>query len=218
MREAQDLTGCATVILPGSKNTRGDLDWLKESGWTERLEAYRAKGGYILGICGGYQMLGETVLDPQGFEGKAGVSRGLGFLPLNTVLQSPKITTLTRFSWAGAEGAGYEIHMGATAVGPGRSWLEVWSRNGQSASGFDGCISADGRVWGTYMHGLFDSAAITRKWLDAVGLSRVSVPAEYGATRKEAAFEALAAHAQEYLDLQGIVGLLPEFVQKKLYF
>ena len=206
------------MILPGSKNTRGDLDWLKESGWTARLEAYRAKGGYILGICGGYQMLGETVLDPQGFEGKAGASKGLGFLPLNTVLQSPKTTTLTRFSWAGAEGRGYEIHMGTTAVGPGRSWLEVWDRNGQAVSGFDGCVSADGKVWGTYMHGLFDSAAITRKWLDAVGLSQVTVPAEYGAARKEAAFEALAAHALEYLDVPGIVGLLPEDIQKKLYF
>ena len=114
LERPQDLRGFRAVILPGSKNTRHDLEWLQTSGWADAVRAHHRDGGHILGVCGGYQMLGARVHDPDGHEGRPGSSEGLGLLPVETVLQAPKTTTLTRFRWDGADGCGYEIHMGRT--------------------------------------------------------------------------------------------------------
>ena len=218
--EAQDLNGCAAVILPGSKNTRGDLAWLEQSGWAGRLAAYRRTGGHILGICGGYQMLGESVEDPQGFEGPPGTSPGLGLLPIRTVLQSPKTTTRTRFHWGEAQGQGYEIHMGITTVPEGTALVQVTSRNDQAVHDLDGCASPDGRVLGCYLHGLFDNPDCLRRWLAGLGLGRLAVPEQSGPARRDAAYNALAAHTLAHLDIRAIANLLPnplrEHIQERL--
>ena len=215
LSEPQSLIGCAAVILPGSKNTRGDLAWLAETGWAARLLEHHAAGGRILGICGGYQMLGETVADPEGCEGPAGETAGLGLLPARTVLQSPKTTTRARFAWGDAEGEGYEIHMGVTEVPEGRGLLTLRGRGGEAA-GMDGYASIDGRVLGTYMHGLFDSPAVTRKWLDHIGLRDVPVSGPHGPAARDAAYDALAAHARKHLDIRAITGLLPPNLAQKI--
>ena len=97
----QDLSHFKAVIIPGSKNTCFDLRWLHETGWSEMLKTYAANGGHVLGICGGYQMLGTRVHDPEGFEGHPGSTDGLGLLPVETVLKAPKTTTLSAFEVAG---------------------------------------------------------------------------------------------------------------------
>ncbi len=216
VREVQDLSRCAAVIIPGSKSTRSDLAWLQESGWAAQLQAYREAGGHILGICGGYQMLGEEVQDPHGYEGEAGSTAGLAMLPVRTVLQSPKTTTRTRFSWGGAEGTGYEIHMGTTAVPAGENMLAVQARNSVACSDTDGCMSSDGQVLGTYLHGLFDSPAITCKWLESIGLHDVAVPEDHGAAGRDRAYQQLAAHTLAHLDMQAIAALLPQHLRKRL--
>ncbi|MDX9834871.1 MAG: cobyric acid synthase, partial [Desulfobulbus sp.] len=173
LHQPQDLQGFSAVILPGTKSTRSDLDWLAASGWRARLLDYAAAGGHVLGICGGYQMLGQRVEDPEGVEGVAGSTEGLGLLPVATVLQPLKTTTLTEFAWDGTPGRGYEIHMGRTDAPPGTGLVAVHSRNGEPCADTDGCIAANRRVLGSYLHGLFDDPAITRHWLASLGLDRV---------------------------------------------
>jgi adenosylcobyric acid synthase len=107
LEKVQSLNAFKAVILPGSKNTRFDLDWIQASGWAEAISEYVDTGGHVLGICGGYQMMGKTVQDPTGLEGQPGTSKGLGLLPIETVLKAPKTTTLTQFSWEGRPGTGY---------------------------------------------------------------------------------------------------------------
>ncbi len=197
IEQPQDLSGFGAVILPGSKNTRFDLDWLKTSGWEQVILKYHGQGGHVLGICGGYQMLGRWVHDPEGHEGRPGSTPGLALLPVETVLRAPKTTTLTRFAWQDAEGSGYEIHMGQTERRGGESLFCVQARNGRPLSDEDGCTSADRRAMGTYMHGLFDNPAITARWLDAVGVKGVQPPAIGG----------LADHFEKHVDVDAIIAL-----------
>ena len=200
----QDLKPFAAVILPGSKNTRFDLEWLGTSGWQVRLADYHAAGGHITGICGGYQMMGTRVHDPDGLEGTPGETPGLDLLPVDTVLQAPKTTTVTRFSWNGAAGTGYEIHMGQTRLTGGTDLFAIIDRNGISVDGADGCVTDDQRTLGTYMHGLFDTPAMTRRWLATVGLTDVAVPATGGLAAKMEQYALLAEHFREHVDVEKI--------------
>jgi adenosylcobyric acid synthase len=208
VEKVQRLENFKAVILPGSKNTRFDLSWLMEIGWADRLKDYARAGGHILGICGGYQMMGERVDDPHGLEGAAGTSPGLNLLPVATVLMAPKVTTLTRFAWDGAEGAGYEIHMGQTRRLEGSPLFRVSARNGVPMQDEEGCKSPDGRRMGTYLHGLFDSPAITAKWLEAIGLSHLPLPHLAGPAAKDRAYDLLAAHFETHIDVKAIAGLI----------
>jgi adenosylcobyric acid synthase len=207
LEKPQSLDGFKAVILPGTKSTCSDLQWLHSTGWTDILERYFHAGGHVLGICGGYQMLGGRVQDPQGIEGKPGSTRGLGLLPVETELKAPKTTTLTEFSWEGVPGAGYEIHMGQTRLTDGRSLLAVHSRNQESCRDRDGCRDSSGRVLGTYMHGLFDSPEITRLWLRRIGLSELNVNQAHGPVARDAAYNLLAEHVARHLDIDAIAKL-----------
>ena len=159
----------------------------------------------MLGICGGYQMLGAVVADPGGIEGPPGSTPGLGLLPVQTELKAPKTTTCTRFSWARETGAGYEIHMGCTRRSDGgEPLLQIRARNGANCSDTDGCISDDGRVIGTYLHGLFDAPAVTGQWLDRIGLAGVSRDRTEGPAARNRAYDSLADHAQRHLDFTTI--------------
>jgi adenosylcobyric acid synthase len=174
----------------------------------DAIGRYAADGGNVLGICGGYQMLGRQVHDPDGIEGKAGSTPGLGLLPVETVLKAPKTTTVTAFSWEGIKGKGYEIHMGQTQLVEGSSaLLTVESRNQAPCHDRDGCISEDGKVLGTYVHGLFDAPKITRHWLWHIGLASVEVTQEHGPAARDEAYQLLAEHMVQHVDVGAILGL-----------
>jgi adenosylcobyric acid synthase len=207
LEQPQDLTGFRAIILPGSKNTRRDLEWLQASGWAEAIRAYHSRGGSVLGVCGGYQMLGRWVHDPDGHEGRPGSTEGLQLLPVETVLRAPKTTTLTRFSWAEAQGFGYEIHMGRTARRGGEALFQVLERNGEAASAEDGCVEPGARVMGTYLHGMFDSPSITARWLRHVGIDPAQAPTLGGLAARERQYDLLADHFETHVDVQAIMEL-----------
>jgi adenosylcobyric acid synthase len=207
LEKAQGLATFSAVILPGSKNTRSDLAWLLRSGWAERLKAYAEAGGHLLGICGGYQILGGHVADPDGLEGRPGTTQGLGLLPVTTRLAAPKTTTRSRFLWGPAAGSGYEIHMGQTRRAGGRPLLAVTERNARACSDEDGCVAPGGRVMGTYMHGLFDTPEVTRAWLAAIGLENIAVGEIHGPAARDRAYDRLAAHFSRHIDTDALLAV-----------
>jgi adenosylcobyric acid synthase len=208
LQTPRQLDPFKAVILPGSKSTCNDLAWMQASGWAQHLKAYAANGGHVLGICGGYQMLGRHVQDPDGVEGPAGATPGLALLPVETVIHSAKTTTRTRFTWGAAQGRGYEIHMGHTRRSGGQPLFQVLSRNRIACSDGEGSLSADGRVMGTYIHGLFDAPDITRRWLAHIGLGTLPVHQMHGLPARERAYDLLAHHFSSHIDMDAIVDLL----------
>jgi adenosylcobyric acid synthase len=161
------------VILPGTKSTLADLAWLRAAGLDESIRALAQRGTAVAGICGGYQMLGRMIRDPGHIESTVSAAAGLGLLPVETTFEAAKATFQVR-AWvlggpgwlataAAQEVEGYEIHMGRTTGG--RPWLRSVSLNGAPAERTDGAASADGRIWGCYLHGLFANPALRRLWL-----------------------------------------------------
>ena len=192
----EHLSKFTAVIIPGSKNTREDLEWLKHN-FQKPLREYRASRGFILGICGGYQMLGEFVDDPGGLEGPPGVTEALNLLPVQTVLKAPKTTTLSDFRWKETSGKGYEIHMGETQQTSGTPLLDISSRNNFPCVDTDGCLSEDGRVAGTYIHGFFDTPEILSKWLALIGLP---ITGEDSFSLKDKDYCLLKEHFEAHID------------------
>ena len=189
------------LILPGSKNTREDLDWLLTE-FKAPLSEYLGKGGHILGICGGYQMLGEIVEDPGGLEGTPGETEGLGFLPVKTILKAPKTTTISEFKWDTVCGKGYEIHMGATEIQGGTPFVEIVSRNQVRCTERDGCISTEGNVAGTYVHGFLDEPGPCKKWLEMIGVTSDHLQNIQGSNEvKEENYRLLRKHFEKHIDL-----------------
>jgi adenosylcobyric acid synthase len=204
VEKPMDLAPFGALILPGSKNTRADLAWLAEKGWIDPLREFHRRGGCILGICGGYQMMGRFVEDPDGLEGKPGRTAGLGLLPVETELKAPKTTTRTGFTWEGSEGNGYEIHMGQTLRRGGAPLFRVLSRNGERTVADDGCFLEGGRLMGTYIHGLFDSADITRRFLEVAGLDGITVTEKHGPAARDRDYDLLAEHLRAHVDVTAI--------------
>ncbi len=204
VEQPQDLSKFKAVILPGSKNTRSDINWLRQSGWADRLTAYEDAGGYILGICGGFQILGEYVEDPQGLEDHPGTTPALNLLCVGTILKAPKTTTLSQFSWGDAQGEGYEIHMGQTTRLAGDPLFDVTSRNRHFCADQEGAVSKKGNVAGTYMHGMFDYDAIKFKWLASIGLNIDPGNVPDGLSRKEDIYEQLRAHFETHVAMDDI--------------
>jgi adenosylcobyric acid synthase len=170
------LTGADLLILPGTKNTINDLMYVKETGLWEQIQAYARHGGRLAGICGGYQMLGLEVRDPLGVEGPPRAAAGLGLLPVATTMAGEKTTTQVKARALEALGTGgeesveaYEIHMGETeALGPGSPAFAICERHGRKVEVADGWVSPDGRVFGTYLHGLFENDAFRRSFLNTL--------------------------------------------------
>jgi adenosylcobyric acid synthase len=179
-----------------------------ETGWDRTLSSYVRGGGHVLGICGGYQMLGTHVHDPDGIEGPRGSSPGLSLLPVETTLTAPKTTTRTRFSWDGIDGTGYEIHMGRSLRNGARPLFSIHEKNSRPRSGEDGCISADGRIAGTYIHGLFDAPRIVNRWLDSVGAGQVRAHGEHGVLARDRDYDRLAAHFETHVDVAALSRLV----------
>jgi len=206
LHRVKSLDAYKALILPGSKNVRGDLAWLERMGWRDEIEKFRKRGGVIVGLCGGYQMLGASIADPHGVEGAPGESTGLGLLPVTTVLEREKVLCNSVGTLAGSACAvgGYEIHMGRTEVEPGASPLiKVTERNGKADAGFDGALSADGRVMGTYFHGFFDRLDV-RTWFLRMLDSGYESPV--GVSTADP-FELLAKHFSENLDLEKLFAI-----------
>ncbi|MFP3999360.1 MAG: cobyric acid synthase [Desulfobacterales bacterium] len=209
-----DLSLFSAVILPGTKNTRADLEWLHETGWSDAIKKYHRSGGHVLGICGGYQMLGYSVQDPDGIEDESGTTPGLGLLPVETVLAAPKTTALARFVWDKTEGTGYEIHMGRTTADKGLPLFYVTEQNSAKCDFTDGCISEDSLVIGTYMHGLFDRPQILEKWLEHTGVKGVKVPGLQGHAQRDRQYDLLAKHFEAHADIKALIRLLVPEVKK----
>ncbi|HEY0341199.1 MAG TPA: cobyric acid synthase, partial [Steroidobacteraceae bacterium] len=191
------------VILPGSKSVRSDLDWLRRQGWAEYLERHLRYGGKVLGICGGLQMLGRVVSDPLGLEGARGDSPGLQWLDLETTLEADKQLRNTSgvLTFEGAAVRGYEIHAGVTR---GRA-LERPSAMLEEGRP-DGAISDDGKILGTYLHGIFEAPGACAALLRWAGL-RDPQEIDYRSVR-EAAIDRVADSVECHLDMGGILRLL----------
>jgi adenosylcobyric acid synthase len=165
------------IILPGTKSTVADLAWLQANGLAEAIRRHARNGGSVVGICGGYQMLGRSILDPQHIEAQVEDTGGLGLLEIETIFNGEKATHRIQArigagpSWmralAGSKLEGYEIHMGKTASAS--PWLEILRRSGKQVREADGAASADGRVWGCYVHGIFGNDAFRQAWLKSLG-------------------------------------------------
>ena len=200
VRAGQPIPGDTDlVILPGSKSTRGDLAFLRGQGWDVDLAAHVRRGGHVLGICGGYQMLGRTISDPEGIEGAAGETPGLGLLEVDTVMTPDKRLTWTRAVHAatGTPMEGYEIHIGRTGGrDTGRPFAHVDGKP-------EGAVSADGRISGSYLHGMFAGDAFRAAYLAALGGTSAT---SYGAG-VEATLDALADHMERHLDIPGLLAL-----------
>ena len=189
---------CDLVIIPGSKATIADLHAVIEAGWPIDLRAHRRRGGRIVGLCAGLQMLGRTIADPHGIEGPSGTADGLGLLDLTTVLTGDKTLRAVTGHTLPDETpvAGYEMHLGRTD-GPDR--VRPFARLDDGTT--DGARSADGLVSGTYLHGLFDTAAQRTRCL-GVAASDVDHQAEI-----DAVLDALAAHLEAHVDIAALLAI-----------
>jgi adenosylcobyric acid synthase len=194
------------IILPGTKMTLADLGWLHRSGLAERIISYAQANGRVIGICGGYQMLGQHLSDPEGIEAAPGSEAGgLNLLPLHTTFAGDKHTVQVRGHLHAAIGpfatlvglplSGYEIHMGRSeATTPAATplcavGLEV-NRH------FDGLVAAEGRIWGTYLHGIFDNDAFRHAWLHSLGW-----PGAGCSFDRQPAYNRLANHVEAHLNM-----------------
>ncbi len=207
------------VILPGTKSTLADLDWLWKEGLAEAIRALASQGTSIVGICGGYQMLGRLIRDPAHVESPREEAAGLGLLPVETVFATAKATSQVRArvlggsGWlgtaAGQEVEGYEIHMGRTSGG--HPWLEHIGGDGLAV---DGAASDDGRVWGCYLHGLFANPALRRLWLASLSASPLTptplTQGEKGDVILHAALDRLADAVEATLDMRRLTAILDE--------
>jgi adenosylcobyric acid synthase len=198
VRPGEPLPFADLVVLPGSKATIADLKFFREQGWDIDLLAHARRGGRILGICGGYQMLGTSVSDPRGMEGPAGAVEGLRLLDVATVLTGAK--TLSRVEGAclmnRAPFRGYEMHVGETK-GPDCAQPLMRFADGQ----LDGAISPDGLVAGAYVHGLFADDRQRAAWLAALG---TTTEINYEPTI-ERTLDALADHCEAHVDCDALL-------------
>jgi len=187
------------VLLPGTKSTIGDLAFLRAQGWDVDIKAHVRRGGHVLGICGGYQLLGQEIVDPQGFDGAPGRVEGLKLLDVVTTMNDDKATTAVAGTHcaSGTAVSGYEIHLGRIEGGDcARPMLTIDSKP-------EGASSADGRVQGTHVHGLFASDAFRRAWLKT--FDKVSALAYE--QKVESAIDALADHLEAHLNVDGLLAI-----------
>lgn len=203
--DVQELGDPSAVILPGTKSTIADYGWLETQGFVTRLRTYAGAGGSVVGICGGYQMVGQAIHNPDQVESPLQQRDTLGLLPTETRFLTNKSTYQVQgqitgdVAWlselTGTSLTGYEIHMGQTVTDT--SWLTIQQRNGNTANILDGSISQDGKIWGCYMHGIFDNVAFRRAWLKSLGWKETATDAP----SLDDAFNRLADVVEAHLDM-----------------
>ena len=191
---------CDLVILAGSKTTIADLEEFRAQGWDIDLAAHRRRGGAVLGICGGYQMLGQSISDPDGIEGEPRSVAGLGLLQVETVLGGSKqLVDVEGRDEAGVPMRGYEMHIGTTkGENTGRPAWPLSDGRG------DGAVSKDGGVVGTYGHGLFADNRQRAAWIKRLGGQGASADYEGGI---EETLDALAAHLEAHTDIDALIAI-----------
>ncbi len=217
-RKPEESRSADVLVLPGSKNTIPDLLWLRENGWGERVHSHVAAGKPLVGICGGFQMLGREIRDPHHAESDIESVPGLGLLDATTTLANEKITRQatarllapSRFSQndAGPMFSGYEIHLGETSLGAGIRPLFQLTRLGDIEIHNDGAVNDDGRVMGTYLHGLFDSAEglalLLTHWRKLCGKKISAAPVVDPLAERERRYDILAEHYRRNLRMDVI--------------
>lgn len=204
------------VIIPGSKNTIDDLNYLYATGYVEEILRHYREGGFVVGICGGYQMLGEAIEDPCHVETSLDRINGIGLAPLKTFIEDEKVTCQVRarihrsnrFFENTDELSGYEIHMGRTELQKDDPMFEIVDRGGSPVSVPDGFISENGKVWGTYIHGIFDNDGFREEFIRRIKLAKgLPVPSEAYASFsfqefKEAQYDRLADVVRRNIDME----------------
>lgn len=222
-RSAADLAAADVVILPGTKQTADDLQWLRAQGFEGPLQRHAASGRLVVGICGGMQMLGHEIIDPHGMESGETV-QGFGLLPIRTTMQPAKVTQLasgrvnstamTGFlaSMSNTVVHGYEIHLGETEYLDGAPPFALIQRSTDDARLIeDGCISKSGNAFGTYLHGIFDHDAFRHAFLAVARSDAGLAPASHWTYREQeraAQWQLLAGEVSRALDLERIFGWL----------
>ncbi|MHB1126514.1 MAG: cobyric acid synthase [Bacillota bacterium] len=210
------------IILPGTKNTVQDMLYLREQGYSEEIMSRAREGAWVVGICGGYQMLGKRMEDPQQVESDLLSLEGLGLLDVSTTFYGEKATQRVTAEvianeefWKAARGMiveGYEIHMGRTELSTGAKPLLRLLSPGITNDGIDGAVSLNGRVFGTYLHGLFDNDRFCLLWINELrrikGLMPLNGTGPGYVGAKEAAFERLAAHVRQHLDMERVYRIM----------
>lgn len=205
----EELGRPEAIILPGSKMTLADLAWLRERGLADQIIGLAKNGTEIVGICGGYQMLGRLISDPDGSEAEPGATEsGLGLLPIDTTFAGDKRTVQVQATLQAKQGGlaqlghspitGYEIHMGRSYPA-GETLSPLCLIHGGTEDHFDGAIAANGRVWGTYLHGLFDNDHLRHAWLRSLGWQ--------GAGRlfdRQQAYNRLADHVRAHMNMPAL--------------
>ena len=194
------IPACDLIILPGSKNVRSDLEFLRQRGWDDDIAKHLRYQGKVIGICGGYQMLGELVADPEGIEGQKGVSEGLRYFAMRTVLASKKtlmnVSGVLTLCEQKADISGYEIHAGVSTLtnnGTKLSNLITIDGNGQ------GLISEDGQIAGCYLHGLFDQPEALQLFMSWLGYDVSKAPSIE--VLEEQAIARVSQACQSHLDM-----------------
>jgi adenosylcobyric acid synthase len=216
LEHPEEMPAADLLVLPGSKQTLDDLDWLDRCGFAQELRRLHEDGVPIIGLCGGFQMLGVSIEDPHGIEnqGESCSRRGLGFLPVRTLLHAEKTVrpvqgcVRSEFFGSGlctaASFQGYEIHVGETFYEPGSRPLADIVGQGILGSVPDGAVSASGRALGTYVHGFFDDDDFRHSFLAAVRSAVDLAPAETWANvaaAREARIDRLADHLRKSVDM-----------------
>lgn len=219
IRTAAELEGADCIILPGSKSTISDLETLRRVGIVDRVVALASNGTPVVGICGGYQMLGKRIHDPMRTESETTEVDGMGLLEVETTFYSEKTTTQTkaRFIDSGvffcfhlaSELDGYEIHMGKTTLGSGcQPLLETTQRQGHPVSEFDGAVSPNGLVFGCYLHGLFDNQPFRRDFINALRERKGLAPLTIITEKSEDPLDRLAERVRANLNMPLVYEIL----------
>ena len=213
VKDTSELGDPDLIVIPGTKTTIADLGWLRRQGLDRAIVARRESGTPIVGICGGYQMLGRWILDPGRVESQHTEVDGLGLLPVTTEFHGEKTTHqvtgevmsgpgLLEGS-GGSEIEGYEIHMGETVGQATRGPIRILRRSGGTVDEWDGCLDSEGLTFGTYIHGLFHNPVLRRGLLTYLAARKaVSLPAPLPAADSGAEFDKLADLVREYLDME----------------
>jgi adenosylcobyric acid synthase len=206
------------LILPGTKSTAADLAWLRATGLSDAIVQLAHRGAAVVGICGGFQMLGTAIRDPEGVESTGGDVEGLGLLPGETTFAREKSTRRVRAQILGGSGwlnalagqvlAGYEIHMGQTRGDP--PWLRIDREDASGESSFDGLADQEGRVWGCYVHGLFANDEFREAWLATLGARRARLARASTAHDFQQSLDRLARTVEESLDMDELERIIRE--------
>ena len=224
VRDAEELLAAApdVILLPGSKNTTEDLLHMRESGLAQAIRQLVDGGTPLVGICGGYQMLGEEIADPHHTESSHDVVKGLGYLPMKTVFAEEKRTVQVAADCPGMEFydgvlmgkdlSGYEIHMGRTEfTAPVRHPFHLTRQGENAVNIWEGALSEDGRIFGTYLHGVFDHDGFRRQFLNVLRLHKGLRPLPVQRNRhleKERAYDRLAETVRKSLDMEKLAAIM----------